>query len=338
MDTVTQIVLGAVVGQAVGGERLGGQAALWGAVGGLIPDLDIVLTAIGPKGEFLYHRGPTHALWFGPLVGAALGWLLWRSRGAAPGMLGTWVALMIAALLTHPLLDVFTTYGTQLLTPFSRRRFATDAVAIIDPAYTILLVVALLVGWRLGWTARAAQVAAIVALTLSTAYLFYGWHLNRVAVAHARAVLASEGLGSASVRSYPTLFQPYLRRIVARNGEEIRIGWISLWNGRPITWQSFKAPGHPLIDAARSTEMGRVFEWFADHETVGSVRETGAGATVYLDDLRFGLPSAPQEGLWALRARFNRNGQLMAPIDRVRRRPPGTVRSFVRQIFQSTFN
>ncbi len=339
MDTVTQVLLGAVVGQAVGGERIGGQAVVWGAVGGLIPDLDIVLTAIGPKGEFLYHRGPTHALWFGPLVGTALAWLLWRTRGGGvPGALGPWMAVMIAALVTHPLLDLFTSYGTQLLTPFSRKRFAVDSVGIIDPAYTILLVVALLFTWRLGSTTRGAWIATVTALILSTAYLLYGWHLNRVAVAHARAALARDGANATQVRSYPTLFQPYLRRIVARSGEEVRIGWLSLWNERPITWQSFVAPGDPLIDAARSTEMGRIFEWFADHETVGSVKRTADGVIVDIDDIRYGVPSAPQQGLWALEARFDKDGHLVEPIDRIRRRPPGTLRSFAQQIFQATFN
>src|SRR5919106_876172 len=144
MDPVTQGVLGAAFGQAAFAHRLGRRAVGWGALGGLAPDLDLlVIPALGPLAEFRYHRGLTHALWFGPVVGSLLGWAVWRwhaRRGREGGEgPGPWIGLFVLALFTHPLLDLFTTYGTQLLWPFSRHRFAIDAVAILDPLYTVPL-------------------------------------------------------------------------------------------------------------------------------------------------------------------------------------------------------
>src|SRR5918996_1279438 len=103
MDTVTQAALGAVIGQAGFHRRLGGPAAAWGAGGGVLPALAALLVpALGPLAEFQYHRGGTHALWFGPLVGSVLGCAVWRwSRARAvragrppetTGPLGAWVA------------------------------------------------------------------------------------------------------------------------------------------------------------------------------------------------------------------------------------------------------
>ena len=157
MDTITQSLLGAVVGKAFFSGRLGKRAVVWGAVGGALPDLDMLpIVFAGPWGEVLYHRGPSHALWFGPLVGAVLGLGVWRfyygrqgrqsaSRPdpGAPAALPAWIGLFVLALLTHPLLDLFTSYGTQLLTPFSRERFALHAVGIVDPFYSLILVAAL---------------------------------------------------------------------------------------------------------------------------------------------------------------------------------------------------
>ena len=154
MDPLTQGLLGAACGQAVYGRALGRRAVIWGAAIGMSPDLDVVLNATGPMGEWLWHRGFTHALWFGPLLGPLPGWLLWRWKG---GRLRDWIGLAILALFTHPLLDVWTTYGTQLLAPFSRHRFALDAVGIIDPAYTLVLGAAVVAGrWR-GWGSRTAR-------------------------------------------------------------------------------------------------------------------------------------------------------------------------------------
>jgi len=82
VDTPTQALLGAVVGQACFSEKLGKRALWWGALGGAIPDLDVLSVAfMGPWAEFLYHRGPTHALWFGPVVGSLLGYGVWRWYG-----------------------------------------------------------------------------------------------------------------------------------------------------------------------------------------------------------------------------------------------------------------
>ena len=200
MDPLTQGALGATVGQAFYGRTLGRQALVWGAVVGMAPDLDIIVNATSPMAEWLWHRGPTHALWFGPVVGPLVGWLLWRWKG---GSLRDWVGLSVLALFTHPLLDVFTTYGTQLFSPFSRHRFALDSVAIIDPAYTLLLVAGIAVGlWR-GLATRAARMAAWTALGLTTGYLLLGVGVNARALnGHAAGAADKDLFGTTCHRRF----------------------------------------------------------------------------------------------------------------------------------------
>lgn len=62
MDTVTQIALGAAVGEAVLGRQAGRKAMLWGGVCGLFPDLDILVPLGDAVRTFTYHRGPSHSL------------------------------------------------------------------------------------------------------------------------------------------------------------------------------------------------------------------------------------------------------------------------------------
>ncbi|MCS6928600.1 MAG: metal-dependent hydrolase [Saprospiraceae bacterium] len=76
MDSLTQIVLGAACGEAVAGRHLGNRAMLWGAIGGTIPDLDVMaelftnrLTAMS------FHRGFTHSVTFAFLAPWVLAWL-----------------------------------------------------------------------------------------------------------------------------------------------------------------------------------------------------------------------------------------------------------------------
>ena len=68
MDPLTQGLLGASFGQALYGRALGRKALVWGAIVGMAPDLDVVANPASPMAEWLWHRGPTHALWFGPVV------------------------------------------------------------------------------------------------------------------------------------------------------------------------------------------------------------------------------------------------------------------------------
>ncbi len=332
MDPLTQGALGATVGQAFYGRALGPQALVWGAVVGMAPDLDIIVNATSPMAEWLWHRGPTHALWFGPVVGPLVGWLLWRWKG---GSLRDWVGLSVLALFTHPLLDVFTTYGTQLLSPFSRHRFALDSVGIIDPAYTLLLVAGIAVGlWR-GLATRAARMAAWTALGLTTGYLLLGVGVGARAEGFAAAQLRAEGLRQAEVSAYPTLLQLPLRRLVVRAGPEVRIGWVSVLAPGPIAWERFEDARGPLVDAARETFEAEVLEWFAMGQTVSRVESTTAGTVVEFDDIRYGLPGRPRDGLWGVRVRLDAYGRPAGPGERFNRPLPGAPTELLTRLWRT---
>ena len=326
MDTVTQALLGATIGQAGFAQRLGPRAKWWGAAAGLLPDLDVIAVAThGPFGEMLYHRGFTHSLWFGFVAGPALAWLVHRAyaaRGRDPGDLRAWAALFVLALVTHPLIDWNTPYGTQLLAPFSRERFALDGVGIIDPFYSVPLILALIAGFVMGRSAaalRRAHNAALAALLVSSLYMVYGAVLNARLEAQLAQHFRAEGAHSVIVRAYPTMLQPWLRRVVARSDDTVHVGWVSTFAPEAARWQSFAPTEHPLVDELDATPEGRLFRWFAMDETHGRVRDTGDGFVVELEDLRYGLPGPPEEGMWGVRAFFDRGGTLRGPVERFRR-------------------
>lgn len=337
MDTATQALLGAVVGQATFSHRLGGRALAFGAVAGLLPDLDVVAVVThGPFGEFVHHRGFTHALWFGPVAGPIFGWAVWRYyrwRGrtgpgepGAQSLLPAWMGLFVLAILTHPLIDIFTTYGTQLLAPFSRHRTALDAVAIIDITYSSLLLLSLLIGFALRKRPDARRLVAWAGLFLSWGYMGYGWWLNEDAERTLRAEFAARGHPEAIVNTYPTLILPYLRRAVVRTDDRIWVGLYTPLGGGASTFESFpQPPPHPLVDRVRATPEGRIFEWFAMGETQAHLIPRGQEISVEIDDLRYGFPGDSERGMWGIRADFDRNGNLVGPVRRTRDNRPRTL-------------
>jgi inner membrane protein len=297
MDPPTHGLLGAVIGQACFGRRLGRGALLGTAAW-----------------RWRRRRDPEHA-----------------------GPLAHWRWLFVVTLLSHPLLDLCTSYGTVLFAPFSDRRFAIDAVAIIDPVYSLLLAAALAIGLATSPSSRVARVSAATALVVSTTYLAYGLRLNWEAEARARAELLEAGVHGAEVRAYPTLLQLYLRRLVARSGDEIRVGWLSLWSPRRIEWQSFRQARDTLVDEARRTREGRLFEWFAAGQTAAALIETPGGRVVEIDDLRYGFPPEPRWGLWGIRVRFDEDGRLRAPVERVDRPLPEPALALLQRIWREAF-
>jgi inner membrane protein len=77
MDSLTHAAMGAVIGQAGFSHKLGRRALGWGALVATLPDLDVIVKiSSNPFAEVLYHRGVTHSLWFAPLVGPLLGYIV----------------------------------------------------------------------------------------------------------------------------------------------------------------------------------------------------------------------------------------------------------------------
>lgn len=147
MDLVTQVVLGAAVGEVVLGKKVGNKAIIWGAVGGLIPDLDILITPFFSEVDgLLVHRGFSHSLIFAFLLAPILGWLAYlihRKKTSISKF--EWMNLIFWAAFTHPILDYFTTYGTGAFLPFTSYRIEFGTIGIVDLFYTIPFIVALFI-------------------------------------------------------------------------------------------------------------------------------------------------------------------------------------------------
>jgi len=154
MDSLSQIALGAAVSVAVFRRKQPlWQSALLGAVVGTIPDLDVLISHGDPISDMTYHRTESHALFYLTLVSPLLAWL-WLKISGHLALIKTSVLAIWLVLITHPLLDMLTIYGTQLGLPFTDYPFGTGSVFVIDPLYTVPLLLGtglVLAGRRLRW-------------------------------------------------------------------------------------------------------------------------------------------------------------------------------------------
>ncbi|WP_426416764.1 metal-dependent hydrolase [Aestuariirhabdus sp. LZHN29] len=169
MDPVTQGILGATLAQSASNRKLLIGATVLGIAGGMAPDLDILIRSeTDPLLYLEYHRQFTHSLIFIPFGGALVGLLMHALLGRRFG-LRLWQSLLFSTLgfATHALLDACTTYGTQLLWPFSSMRVAWNTMSIIDPLYTLPLG-ALVIGAAIKRKPALARIALAWALIYPT--------------------------------------------------------------------------------------------------------------------------------------------------------------------------
>jgi inner membrane protein len=282
MDSLTQIALGSAVGVAVMGRRTAAwKAALWGAIGGTLPDLDAFVDHGDAILNMTLHRAESHSLIVLTLFAPVLAWIVSRVHGEAALFRRWWLAMWLV-LITHPLLDTMTVYGTQLLRPFSDYPFGVGSIFIIDLAYTLPLIVGVIAALRLKSARGLAWNAA--GLVLSTLYLAWSVGAQQHATQVARASLKAEGIEAEGLLVTPTPFNTLLWRFVATTPTHYREGYYSLLDDTPdIRWTVHERGAELLARHRDEPYLARMAAF-----THGFFSVSEADGHLYVTDLRMG--------------------------------------------------
>lgn len=287
MDSLSQIVLGGALAAAIAPAAHRRAALLAGAALGTLPDLDGIPLALlfdDPIVRMTWHRSLSHSLFVLPFVATLIWWLCKRRGGRVASSPARWFFAMQLALITHPLLDAFTVYGTQLWWPLTPSPTMWSSVFIIDPLYTLWLLIACVVAWR-ARERPIAQRALIAGLVLSTAYL--GWSLLAKARVDRAAdeALAAIGLQDAPRFSVPMPFNTLLWRVVAMTPEGYVEGERSLVADRgPMRFRTYTSDVVALRAVADYDAVARL-RWF-NH---GFMKAQERDGTLIVSDLRMGF-------------------------------------------------
>ena len=371
MDSLSQIVLGAAVGEVVLGRQIGNRAMVWGAVAGTIPDLDVLgkffLNELDNLG---FHRGITHSLLFSVLGAIGFGWItdrLYRSKhhawfamgakflaavvvGFAVHWLarilvqGSWVPVLVYipasarllwkharkryfsgtwqspeasfkgwsflffwGFLTHILLDCFTTYGTQIFSPFSDARIAWGTIAVADPLYTLPFLGCLLVAARFSRNDSRRARWNWAGLGLSSLYLGLTI-INHAHVTHqVEHALAEQGMESQRFFITPTILNNVLWNVVVDQGDEYLLAQYSLFDEVPISFHPVPK-GTELLHNLDSDPTLERLRWFSAGYFNAVMTPDGV---LQINDLRFGTFSGRAEGPedYVFRFELTDNGQ-----------------------------
>nr|MBS0038375.1 metal-dependent hydrolase [Saprospiraceae bacterium] len=330
MDSLTQMALGAAVGELVLGRKIGNKAMFWGAVAGTIPDLDVMANPfLSDAYSVKFHRGPSHSLLFsalfsvlaafliekyfhselfhkkwwrkiwkgvftalpiglavliifsgmGTLSTAALisivlllggtSFLAYRRSSSNPGSFeipsyAQWYWFFFLVFVTHITLDVFTTYGTQVLWPFSDHPFALDNISVVDPVYTVPLLLSSLVASFFFRTDSKRKIFNRMGLLVSSLFIIFTLFNKSQVERVFTNTLKDEGLSFEKVKITPTLFNNLLWYGVADVGEEYITGYYSVLDEEPrfSNLQVVPKNHHLLVPYPQSPDIDYL-KWFA---------------------------------------------------------------------------
>ena len=270
MDSLTQIILGAACGEAVLGKKIGNKALLFGAIGGTIPDLDVFIGKWIYNNEIqamAFHRGFMHSILFALFGCFLFGWLTYKlyntGKRKETTVLKDWILLFFWAIFTHPILDCFTPYGTQLFAPFTNYRVAFNTISVADPLYTLpfLLCMIILMFYNRTKTKRKSWLKT--GIYLSSIYLIFTV-INKVYIDSVfEKSFKKAGINVERFSAQPTILNNILWYAVAETEEQYHLTFYSLLDDKSISDKFITVEkNHSIIDMS-DTNL-QTLAWFSN--------------------------------------------------------------------------
>ncbi len=298
MDPVTQGIFGSLWALPAARRERIRQAAVAGWAAGMAPDLDVLIRS-GEDSllQIEYHRHFTHALMFVPIGALAVALVLWPFfRHRAPfALLYLWCFLGYAS---HGLLDAATSYGTYLFWPFSDQRVALNWISVIDPLYSLPLLMLLgLAVWR------RSRLWLGLAWFWLIAYMGFAAVQNHRAEATLAAWAEAEGMVVERSVAKPAFANVVLWRALVDDGSHFHLlairnapfAPVRIWPGGQVA--AFDADVFPA-----ETRLGfdlRRFQHFSSNWLFRFPDYDDDGAW-FVGDLRYAIDPASQRPLWGV--------------------------------------
>ncbi len=298
MDSITQAVLGATLAGAISGKKCTPKVLLAGAALGTLPDLDVFIDYGDPILNMVKHRGFTHSLFV--LIPFALLLAGFWQRFFAPTWSFIRLSLLItSALITHPLLDSFTAYGTQLFWPLAVPPVSISSIFIIDPLYTLPLIFSVI--GALVYKKQAAFLCCI-GLLISSVYLCLTFFAQQSIIERISSQTAGRTTLDEGVFVAPTLFNSMLWRVVVMEDDHYKEALVSLFDeNEKIDWILEEKGQWPLAQKPEKiTELenfSRGFVRYKENDGVLTATDVRLGMAMSLL-FQFDVAKKDQQGNW----------------------------------------
>lgn len=288
MDPITHISAGALAASALRDKASAKLLYPFCLVAAWLPDGDQFF-ASGGEDYLVNHRAITHSIVFAPLLAlipVILFWPLIKRLGATRIFL-----VSLGLTLTHVYLDWITSYGTQLLSPFTNARYSLSSVFIIDPFLTLPVLVMFTASLFMGLRGKRL---AVWGLAFLIAYPVASWGVKQGAARMTPALMTAQGVAYDSFELTTDAFSPMYWKLIIRGGDNIGMAGIRMVPPDLFALEWHDKADPELMDALAAQEpFFATWRWFAGYPAMDVFDNGDGGKRVLFKDLRFGIKSPP---------------------------------------------
>jgi len=290
MDLITHIFLGAAVGEIVLGKKAGNKAMLWGAIAGIVPDLDmLVVPFLETSRGLLVHRGITHSLLAIVLLSPLLGWIITRWFNKDPNLKPKhWSLLVFWSMLAHVVIDFLTSYGTGIFLPFSNGRYGVSTIAIVDVFFSLPLVACVIIRLFLKPSKLRRTMVCWIGILLSLLYVSYTIVNKAYVNSVFEKTLFEQKIKYYQVKTFPQPPTNFTWMGIARTADGSWIGYYNQLNPASIEFRFIPRNDYLLIEHENLAPILRI-KRFA--KGVYSIERSTDGE-IRFNVLRFGQAGA----------------------------------------------
>ena len=317
MDTVTHTLLGAAIGEAILGKRIGRKAMFYGALMSNLPDIDVLgILLLSDSQQLLFHRGITHSFFFVILISALLGWLSKRWHNDRNINWIDWTWLFSITLLSHLLLDSSTCYGVGLFEPFSNKRISFNTIFVADPFYTLPLLIGLLLPLVTKADFSKKQRWNTIGLTISSCYLVFTFLTHEYVQRIMKKSFNEQQLVSDNFTVTPTPLNTFLWMGYSHDAKGALIGYYSIFDKiKKIDYHRLERNDSLLIPFEKEESVKNLKQLSKENYII-----TKEDSIVYFNDIRFGQVSGwnNADGPFAFKFNLNKNANNKRALNRIK--------------------
>lgn len=285
MDSLTHTVLGACVGQALAGKKIGKKAMLWGALANNLPDIDVLTGAwMNQADSLLAHRGFTHSILFALLASPLLAYVFRKIYSKSEMTFKDWLWIFGSGNFTHLFIDSMTCYGTGWFEPFSHLRVAFNVLFVADVFYTLPFLVASIALLILSRNHPKRIFWARFGIVSSSFYLLYAMANKSVIDNRMRSELSRQKIYYSDYFTNPTPLNNWLWYMVAKNDTGFYIGYRSLFDHTDTVAFTYIPQNKQFLEyIPKDPSIDKLIRFSQGYYSISQ-----EGHDYYFNDLRFG--------------------------------------------------
>ena len=285
MDTLTHIVLGACIGEAIAGRQIGKKALLLGALAQNIPDVDFIASFWLPtSSDLLAHRGFTHSILFTVLITPVLALRSQRLLHAQNMTLKRWLLFWGLQIFVHLFIDAFNAYGTGWFEPFSHYRVSFNSMFVADPLFSLWPAIATIMLLILKINSTKRKMWERIGLGLSTVYLLFGLANKMIIDNFVKNDLQAQHISASQFLTTPTPLNNLLWYTIAESGPGYYIGYRSVFDRSKTPDLHYVYRNDSLLSALNNRkDLDRLLRFSEGYYSAEMWHDT-----LVFNDLRFG--------------------------------------------------